>query len=394
MSRQATAVPIVAYHSVANPHDHVVSHLSLNLATFERQLRYLRDHRFVTVTLYDVYEFLKSGRPLPPRAVALTFDDGYLDNWVHAFPLLKKYGAKATIFVVTEFVDPFDGCRPTLEDVWAGRHAAADLHWWGHASWRELEAMQASGLVDVQAHTRTHTWHFVSDRIVDFHHPDDSYFWLDWNRDPSLKHSWLNRDHRASVPWGTPVYEHAQTLLQPRFIHDGEISRLTTSHVEAHGGHSFFARADWRRELTDLVMSYRRDHPSAGRLESQDQYLARVEDEMSSSRAVIAARLRKPVDFLCWPCGDYTPALQQMAIDTCGFLATVNVNKVTNRRGDSCTELRRIVFGQDYTGPGRDDLVFMHFVGNVRYHGGDTLAFPLAPVARRLMKLGRLLTRS
>src|SRR5262249_44279377 len=78
---------IVAYHSIADDHDHFVHHLSLSIALFERQLQYLQRNRFRTVTLYEVHEYLRSGAALPPNAIVLTFDDGYLDNWVHAFPL-------------------------------------------------------------------------------------------------------------------------------------------------------------------------------------------------------------------------------------------------------------------------------------------------------------------
>ena len=63
--------------------------------------------------------------------------------------------------------------------------------------------------------------------------------------------------------------------------------------------------------------------------------------------------------------------------------------KVTNRPGDDPSELRRIVFGQDYRGAGSFDLVFLNFAGNVSYHSGLAYAFPVAPVARRLMKLAR-----
>jgi hypothetical protein len=387
--RRATRVPIVAYHSIADRHDHLVAQLSLPVDAFERQLRFLARHGFHTVTLHQVHDYLRGGTPLPPRSVALTFDDGYLDNWVHAFPLLQKYGMKGTIFVVNEFVDPFDGCRPTLADVWAGRIARHELSWWGHASWAELRAMRASGLIDVQAHTRTHTWHFVSDRIVDFHHPADDYYWLEWNRHPERKPGWLTRDFREAVPWGTPVYEHAQTMLRPRYFEDPEVTRAAVAHVGHQGGRRFFERAGWREELTAVVEALRRERPGGGRVETDQEYEARVIDEMSASRQAIAREIGTPADFLCWPCGDYTPRLQQLAVERCGFRATVNVAKVTNRPGDDPSELRRIVFGQDYQGAGSFDLVFLNFAGNVSYHSGIACAFPVAPVARRLMKLAR-----
>jgi Polysaccharide deacetylase len=388
-----TQVPVVAYHSIANEHDHQVRHLSLPLAIFERQLQYLQRKGFETVTLYDVHRFLAEGARLPPRAIALTFDDGYLDNWVHAFPLLKKYGMKATIFVATDFIDPAMESRPTLEDAWAGRVAERDLTWWGYVSWPELESMQASGIIDVQAHTKTHAWYFASDRIVDFHHPADSYFWLDWNARPEAKHGWLTRDFRATVPWGTPVYEFASTLLRQRYFDDPQVAQCVTTYVSDAGGRDFFTRPQWRRELDGVVARHRARVGLRGRYETDDQYVIRVKDEMAGSRRILAERLKKPVDFLCWPCGDYTPRLQRLATQECGYLATVNVNKTSNRRGDDPSELRRIVFGQDYAGPWRESLVFMNFCGNVNYYSGRLHAYPPAPVARRVMRLGRLLSR-
>jgi hypothetical protein len=390
---QPAAVPIVAYHSIANDHDHLLRQLSLPVAMFEQQLQYLDRSGFQTVTLYDVHRWLRDGTPLPPRSIALTFDDGYLDNWVYAFPLLKKYGMRATIFVATDFVEPVDRRRPTLADVWARTVAEHDLTWWGHVSWPELAEMHASGLVDVQAHTKTHGWQFVSDRIVDFHHPDAGYFWLDWNYHPLDKPGWLTRDFRAGVPWGTPVYEFTPSLLGPRYFDDPDLARCATTYVADRGGRTFFARSGWRDELRAVVDGYRTRSSSGGRRETDAEYKARVTDEMAGSRRIIAERLNKPVDFLCWPCGDYTPALQRLAIDECGFLATVNVAKTANRRGDAATELRRIVFGQDYAGAGRVPLVFMNFWGNVNYHSGRLRAYPVAPIARRLMRAGRLFGR-
>lgn len=385
-------VPIVTYHSVADDHDHPISNLSLPVALFERQLQHLQAARFQTVSLYDIHDHLRAGTPLPERSIALTFDDGYLDNWVHVFPLLQKYGCRATIFVATDFVDPRPVCRPTLEDVWAGRIPSDELEWWGHLSWPELRTMQASGLVDVQAHTRTHAWYFTGDRIVDFHHPRDRYYWLDWQYRPAEKHSWLVRDFRASVPWGAPVYEFASTLLKQRYFDDVDVARCATEYVQTHGGLAFFDNPSWREELTRAVAPIRQ-RSTAGRWESDDEYVTRVVDEMAGSKRIIAEQLGKPVDFLCWPCGDYTPRLQRMAIEQCGFRATVNVNKSTNVRGDDPTELRRIVFGQDYNGLWRDALIFMNFRGNVSYYSGDLIGYPAAPIARRLMRVGRLVQR-
>ena len=130
---QIADVPIFYYHSISDDLTHPWSFLSLPTRVFEKQLRYLKDNGFKTLTVSELYSAKKSG--IPDKTVVLTFDDGYLDNWVFAYPLLKKYGLKATIFVNPEFVDNSCGerLRPTLEDVWSGRVSLKELEMWGYA---------------------------------------------------------------------------------------------------------------------------------------------------------------------------------------------------------------------------------------------------------------------
>ena len=393
MNASPQMVPIVVYHSVADPHDHVLRRLSIPINLFERQIAYLHKHGFQAVDLRDIQRHLLDRRALPAKAVGISFDDGYLDNWVYAWPLLKRYGMKATLFVATDFVEPRDICRPTLEDVWAGRKRAQDLEWWGHASWRELERMQASGVIDVQSHTRTHNWYFANDNIVDFHHPQGDHYWLYWHTHAAEKPRWLTQDFRAAIPLGRPVYAHHQTLLGARYFEDPALADATIAHVASHGGAEFFRKSDWRAELLAVVAAQRRAAGDAGYRETTAQYHARVRDELVGSRQLIAERLGKSVELLCWPCGDYSPALQRMAVEECGYQATVNVAKVTNRYGDDPGELRRLVFEQDYSGVGRIALVYLNFVGMVNYRSGRRMAYPIAPITRRLMLAGRALQR-
>ncbi len=103
---------------------------------FAAHLEYLRQNGYCVVPLKSVIRYMEGGEPLPPKAVAITFDDGYLGNYTVAFPLLKKYGAFATVFVIAglnEVKKPYDG------------------HGW--LTWDQLREMQKSGLVDVQSHT-------------------------------------------------------------------------------------------------------------------------------------------------------------------------------------------------------------------------------------------------
>ena len=80
----------------------------------------------------------------------LTFDDGYLDNWVFVWPLLRKYGMRATVFVTADFIEPDGPPRPTLEDVWGGKIRMEELQAAGFLRPSELRIMSESGVIDVQ----------------------------------------------------------------------------------------------------------------------------------------------------------------------------------------------------------------------------------------------------
>ncbi len=101
-------VPIMMYHYVSTPPedaDEYRTDLSVTPANFRRQLQYLKDNGFTTIDLYDLSLAVTARRALPEKPVILTFDDGYLDNYQYAFPLLKEFGFSGTFFIVTEFVD-------------------------------------------------------------------------------------------------------------------------------------------------------------------------------------------------------------------------------------------------------------------------------------------------
>lgn len=100
------AVPVLMYHRICNltpaeQRSPLIRDLTVSPADFEAQLKFLKDHGFTFLHATEVAAALRDGKPLPERAVAITMDDGYRDNFTDALPLLKKYGAKATVFMVT-----------------------------------------------------------------------------------------------------------------------------------------------------------------------------------------------------------------------------------------------------------------------------------------------------
>ena len=95
------SVTILAYHSI---HPHIYHPLSVSPAHFEKQLKYIATHCNV-IPLSQLVSDLKCHKTLQENTVAISFDDGYSDNYEFAFPLLKKYNLPATIFLVTNYID-------------------------------------------------------------------------------------------------------------------------------------------------------------------------------------------------------------------------------------------------------------------------------------------------
>lgn len=98
------AVLVLNYHKIANEH----KSLSVTLDDFEQHMKWLQEYGFTCITPGQLYDFVANGAELPEKPVLITFDDGYKDNYTNAFPIMKKYGMKGTIFVVTGFLGVYD----------------------------------------------------------------------------------------------------------------------------------------------------------------------------------------------------------------------------------------------------------------------------------------------
>jgi len=336
----ARGVPVLMYHSVGpDKPGWVWNHLVMPAAVFERQMRALRDHGWTTISLADLHAHLAHDVPLPEKPVVLTFDDGYLDNYVFAWPIMRRYGHRAVIWVSTDFVDPSAEPRPTLDDARAGRVSEGDLPVNGFLSWAEMRAMSASGTIEIQSHAVTHTWYPCGPEIVDFHRPRgvDGYEpppWLGWNRSPLRKFAYMDEHPEDEVPLGTPVYRHGKSLAVRRWLEDESLADLLVGHVARSGGPAFFERPGWRADLERIAA----EHGSpAGRMETEEEYRSRVLSELVVSKRTIERELGLPVDFLCWPGGGRNTAVLDLAGEA-GYLATT-----THYRDPS----RRNLFGQD-----------------------------------------------
>lgn len=139
-------VPALLYHKIDLPTADIKIRGAFTAPhKFERQIAYLKRKGCEFYTASKLIEFYRANGEFPARAIAVTFDDGWKDNYTHAFPVLKKYGAKATVFLVTECIGE------TSDRVTAEGEAARE-----HLSENDIREMSQNG-IEFDSHSLSHS---------------------------------------------------------------------------------------------------------------------------------------------------------------------------------------------------------------------------------------------
>ncbi len=125
------AVPVLNYHQI---NDWAENPLTVHTDQFEKQMKYLKENGYHTITPAELLDAWQKGTPLPEKPVVLTFDDGYVDNYQNVYPILRKYGLKGTIFVVTDFMSQYPN----------------------YMTWEQVAELNGSGIIDIESHTLSH----------------------------------------------------------------------------------------------------------------------------------------------------------------------------------------------------------------------------------------------
>ncbi len=147
------AIPVLLYHDVGPPAVGGYQSLSVSAARFERQMRYLAEHGWSSLTLEQYCGVIDGHLPPSPKSVLITFDDGFSGLIDQAAPILATYGLHATIFVVTGCLggtanwtgeDPLVR-RPTLDRDHIARLVAMGLDFGAHSiSHRNLTTLDSA----------------------------------------------------------------------------------------------------------------------------------------------------------------------------------------------------------------------------------------------------------
>lgn len=324
--RRRGGVPCLTWHSVSADASWLpwAAETSVRPETLDRQLSQLQR---MGCTAMDTAEFIRRRRaclPVPAETVLLHFDDGYLDNWVAAAPILRRHRMRATLFVSLEFAAPDRPAPLTLEDT-----SWPDC-WDGYLSWGEIRALDRDSpdkVFDVQPHGVDHTRVPVGPRAVGRLTRENwkQHAWMQWAAMRGSKHSWYLPEAPPAVPEGTAIPESDAALAAPAF-------------------------AD-------------------GQLETRAEYTARVRAELARCRTEFKARLGKAPVLFCWPQNRTSSLARRIAAEE-GYLATT-AGQGCNRAGEDPAVISRVHVGENTAGFASTWVDAWHFHATVRCFQGN-----------------------
>lgn len=132
-------LPVLMYHSMLKDSRYQGKYV-ISPDAFEKDLIYIKENGYETVTTKELYEYVYKGAKLPKKIVMLTFDDGYYNNYVYAYELLKKYNLKAVISPICKMSEDFSKSDDNSPQ-------------YGHCSFDNLKEMAQSGVFEIANHS-------------------------------------------------------------------------------------------------------------------------------------------------------------------------------------------------------------------------------------------------
>ncbi len=342
------SLPVLLYHYISRHKDSI----AVSPERFEEHCRELARSGYRGVSLDQAVDFLLDGASLPPKSVLISFDDGFLDNYVHAFPLLEKYGHQAVVFAATEKLEPAAPVRPTLRDLW-NKNISTDAlprvdapflpDTLGYPSrtdpfmnWDEARLLERTGVITLAGHSLRH------DSVFRGPEPEGRELFR-----PGPRTRTFDRV-RAPVLYGLPRLPAGPALSTRAFVLSEALLELVRGFVpqEPEAADAFFKEPGAEERVWKELEKLPREE--WGRLESEETFAARVRDELTACRARLIDELggadRSARKALAWPWGKYAPESLAMAKEAgfaVFFATSFGANLAGNRPGGNPDHVHR-----------------------------------------------------
>ena len=236
---------------------------------FEEHIKWIKDKK-----TFKMEELKGLDYTLPPNSILITFDDGYKNNYTLAFPILKKYNIKATIFLNTKFIEKDEA----------------------YLNWDEIREMYESGLIDFQLHTHSHQLTVKDIEVLAFYDNESSpYFkresyslFFDGNYNEKKDAKKLN---------GLPVFKLRSKISIPGYKPKKNFVEKYRSIVELQENKS----EKEKKKFLNRLFKEKKDE-FFDKI-SEEQFKETVKFEILENKKIISEKLGKVPDCLAYPWG-------------------------------------------------------------------------------------------
>lgn len=367
------SVPVLLYHHI-NYDDDV---LSIPPELFEEQLKFLKSEGYESIGAEELEDFMTTGKKSFKKGVVITIDDGYLDTWVYAYPLLKKYGFKAIAFIVSWNVEEDEFLGFNLDDLYSGKITKDMMPKCGanfvidngvkkklerRLCWKEVREMNKTGVIDIEPHSKFHRKVYASDKMLGFNHPQDRLS------------AWSNI--RGDERLGTPNFERKPEFVAKEFTVYQDLRERLIYYVRDNGYINFFKKIGWEDELNGIVQDYKKEKNTniIGVWETDEEQAKRIKMDLEVSKGEIGWEVKKICKAFSWPWGAYNNKSLKIAKDV-GFKCIFTTKPGSNSYGDSPYEIKRF-------GVWKKDMDW--FKSRVRLYSNKLLAKAYGAVYRKI----------
>ena len=276
-----TYVPVFSYHRIIP-------------AEFEKQLQYLQENGYRTITCDEYLEMYQHQDKYWEKVVVLTFDDGLEDLYTEAFPLLKKYNFTAVTFLISN---------------WIGRP--------GMVCWEQVREMSAAGVIDFQAHTAHHAAIPVALEVVDFYR-EGMEIHQTWNLPIQSSNGSMANYELPAI--GTPIYKFASRISDNRRIYPPtQLAESCVDFVHSNGGGAFLNLPEGKKKLKMHFQKAAAQYAGDEKFETVEQQKEFIRQELIAARKKIEAEIPgKEVRHFAYPWNQTGEAVAQL-LPECGY---------------------------------------------------------------------------
>ncbi len=314
------SLPVLMHHYIS-PHDNAIA---VEPALFCEHCRAMQRSGWRGISLEEAEDYLLRGKNLPRKSVLITFDDGYLDNFLYGLPALEEYGHCGVVFAIADRLEAGDAIRELTPNIQErihnpvqpddlGQPARKDVY----LNTAEARAMESTGRVRLAGHSMRHQGVFLGPEYEGFYYPAGG--------------KQFRYPPEDEPPWGLPLFYTGPALANRAWLPSEEllyIVRDTVPQVPALAYRFFHegGAAQLEKALSKL------EKERWGRQEEPVEFLNRLRADLAMSRRSLAITLDRPagsIISMAWPWGASCPEAMDLAKDV-GFQVFFDVSPGPN----------------------------------------------------------------